>query len=104
MNDCLDFSDYQYEAYQFARYKSAHYPYLALGEECGEVQGLVAKSLRKHGNLSGVNKYELEKELGDVLWNIAAIATEFSLDLEEIAEKNLKKLQARKAAGTIVER
>ena len=99
-----EFSEYQQRAYGYARYKSAHYPYIALGEECGEVQGLVAKSLRKHGNLSGVPKDLMAKELGDVLWNVAAIATEMSLDLSHIAEDNIKKLENRLIEGTIVER
>ena len=99
-----EFREYQQRAYGYARYRSSHYPYIALGEECGEVQGLVAKSLRKHGNLSGVPKDLMAKELGDVLWNVAAIATEMSLDLSHIAEDNIKKLENRLVEGTIVER
>ncbi len=100
----LSFNEYQLEAYQFARYKSKHYPYIALGEECGEVQALAAKSLRKYGDLSGVDRFKLAQELGDVLWNIAAIASEKGLDLADIAEDNIDKLDVRRTEVTLVER
>lgn len=40
-------------------------------------------------------------ELGDVLWYTAALATEFGLDLREIAEANLAKLEDRQRRGVI---
>ena len=98
------YNEYQKEAFEFARYRTVFYPFMALGEECGEAQALIAKSMRKHGNLSGVDKYKFAKELGDVLWNVAACATEMGLSLADIAEDNLDKLKERRANGTIVER
>jgi len=42
----------------------------------------------------------MSAELGDVLWYTAAVATAFGLDLEEIAQKNLKLTQDRHAVGS----
>jgi NTP pyrophosphatase (non-canonical NTP hydrolase) len=44
---------------------------------------------------------ELEKELGDVLWYIANLAVELDLDLENIAQKNIKKLADRQERGVL---
>jgi NTP pyrophosphatase (non-canonical NTP hydrolase) len=41
----------------------------------------------------------LEKELGDVLWYIAAIATEYGLNMDDIAHLNIEKLRKRYPEG-----
>lgn len=43
----------------------------------------------------------LKKELGDVLWHIAALADSFGLTLEDVARVNLEKLAKRRTEGTI---
>ena len=43
----------------------------------------------------------LRGELGDVLWYIAQLATEFDLKLEDVATGNIEKLQSRMARGVI---
>ena len=43
----------------------------------------------------------LKKELGDVLWYVAAGAAELGFTLEEIAQANLDKLAGRKTRGTL---
>jgi NTP pyrophosphatase (non-canonical NTP hydrolase) len=59
------------------------------------------------GTLSGdPGDYEklrlrLDKELGDVEWYVARIAREFGMELEAVAERNLKKLRSRKERGKI---
>ena len=87
---------------------------LGLTGEAGEVADKIKKlyrdtpekleKLRHHKVLSDdtpliVNN--LAKELGDVLWYIAAIAEELSLDLATIMEMNYDKLQKRVKTGTI---
>lgn len=43
----------------------------------------------------------VEKELGDVLWHLAALADTFGLTLENVAKTNIKKLEKRQIEGTI---
>lgn len=81
------------------------YPALALSEETGEVLGKIAKYVRKKDfsyDTYSALKEQVKLELGDVLWQMAALATEFELDLDDIAEANLTKLEDRKARDVIV--
>jgi hypothetical protein len=76
--------DYQAAAFTTAIYPDAGkgtslYPYLALCEEAGEVAGLFAKRIRDGERPDFRDK--LRKELGDVLWQCAAIATEEDREL-----------------------
>ena len=41
----------------------------------------------------------MAKELGDVLWYVAQLASELGLDLDEIAQANLDKLLSRQQRG-----
>lgn len=70
---------------------------IGLAEEAGEVA-----SILKHGYWAGekIGKERVAEELGDELWYLAALATTFGLDLSEIAEKNLAKLQRRHPDGS----
>ena len=43
----------------------------------------------------------LSKELGDVLWYLAQLATELDLDLDEVAQANLEKLLSRQRRGVL---
>jgi NTP pyrophosphatase (non-canonical NTP hydrolase) len=43
----------------------------------------------------------MAKELGDVLWYVAQIASELGLELEEIAQANLEKLLSRQRRGVL---
>ena len=46
-------------------------------------------------------KVELSKEIGDVLWYLAALSQELGLELQDIAEQNIIKLQSRKDRGLL---
>lgn len=65
---------------------------IGLAEEAGEVA-----SILKHGYWAGeeISRERIAEELGDELWYLAALATTFGLDLSEIAERNLEKLNKR---------
>lgn len=80
------------------------YPLLALGEEVGEVQGKIAKFIRKSKTESDTEKLsnDVALELGDVLWQLSEVATQFGFPLEEIAQMNLDKLAGRKERGTLI--
>jgi len=95
----MNFNQYQQEAYSFAIYKNDLYPVLALAEEAGEVCSLFAKQARKDYN--EINKDDLKKELGDVLWQLSAIAYDNNIKLDDIAEYNIQKLSSRKERGKI---
>lgn len=67
-----------------------------LAGEVGEVCELLGKHIG-HGHDLDVE--ELEKELGDVLWYVAALATLYDLHLEDIAVGNIAKLKKRYPHG-----
>ncbi|KKS53989.1 MAG: putative pyrophosphatase [Candidatus Magasanikbacteria bacterium GW2011_GWA2_42_32] len=78
------------------------YPTLGLAGETGEVAEKVKKILRdKNGVVDEQTKESLKKELGDVLWYLSQLATEFDLSLDDIADTNLKKLLSRLERGKI---
>jgi len=70
---------------------------LGLSDESGEVLGKFKKLLRdKRGILTDVDKAEIIKELGDVLWYISTVSHLLGSSLEEVARKNNEKLLSRK--------
>jgi NTP pyrophosphatase (non-canonical NTP hydrolase) len=79
------------------------YPALKLSGEAGEVSEKVGKRLRDFdGDLTDPEWQDaLAKELGDVLWYIAALARDIGWTLEEVAEANLSKLASRMERGVI---
>jgi NTP pyrophosphatase (non-canonical NTP hydrolase) len=94
-------SDYQERSRATAVYPHAGsnllYPTLGLCGESGEVAEKIKKMVRDDGGvLSGERREALSKEIGDVLWYLAQLATEARLDLDEIAEANLAKLLSRR--------
>ena len=73
-----------------------------MAEEAGEVAGKYAKALRDcSGEINKERKEAIVKELGDVLWFVAELATCLEVDLDLVAEMNLQKLASRKARGKI---
>lgn len=82
--------------------KNYVYPTLGLVGEAGEVAEKVKKIFRdNNGELDAERKTVLEKELGDVLWYLAQLATELGLSLDDIAKNNIAKLQSRKERGML---
>jgi NTP pyrophosphatase (non-canonical NTP hydrolase) len=73
---------------------------LGLGGESGEVIDMIKKHLF-HGH--DLDQDKISKELGDVFWYIAAMAAVCGLTLEDIAKKNVAKLEARYPGGFSVE-
>ncbi|MCQ2299945.1 MAG: hypothetical protein MJZ81_07480 [Bacteroidales bacterium] len=113
----LTANEYQAKAHQFAKYGgNVSYPFCGLAEEAGEALGKFAKFIRKHEGMDPVTaagwetmqddvaefKIDLKKELGDVLWMVAEIATTFDLELEQIMAGNLLKLDDRARRNVII--
>ena len=96
----MTLSDYQQNSKKTAIYPNVGsnfvYPTLGLAGEAGEVADKIKKILRdKDGQISDADRQEIGKELGDVLWYIAQMATELNLSLDEVAQNNLTKLLSR---------
>jgi len=97
----MNFADYQKKSRETAFYPNVNrnfiYPVLGLAGESGEVVEKIKKVLRdKEGRVDEETKQEIVKEMGDVLWYLANLAAELGVSLEEVAQKNLEKLQSRK--------
>jgi len=69
---------------------------LGLAGEAGEVADDIKKSIfHRHG----LNKEVLKKELGDVMWYMAALCTKLEINLSDVMEDNIKKLNDRYPDG-----
>jgi NTP pyrophosphatase (non-canonical NTP hydrolase) len=101
----VEFSRYQKLSRRTAEYPREAwlaYPALGLAGEAGEVAEHAKKAIRDDaGTVSAERRVALGKELGDVLWYVAQLASELELDLDEIAEENLHKLQSRQRRGVL---
>jgi len=82
------------------------YPVLGLCGEAGEVSEKIKKlwrddSITEGNKIPSEKKLEIVKELGDVLWYVASIASEIGYSLESVASANIEKLLSRKQRGTL---
>jgi NTP pyrophosphatase (non-canonical NTP hydrolase) len=94
-----DLNEYQREALSF-RLPTADPSYAreGLAGEVGELLGYFAKC-RRDGVPYAVS--HIKKELGDILWFVAAVAEDNCLSLASVAEGNIEKLSGRKDRGTL---
>jgi NTP pyrophosphatase (non-canonical NTP hydrolase) len=102
----MDFNEYQAAARETAQYPNMganiYYPMLGLAGETGEVAEKIKKLMRDHdGVMTPERRDALKKELGDVLWYVAALCSELELRMADVAEHNIAKLRDRKARGAI---
>jgi len=74
---------------------------LGLAGEAGEVADYVKKVV---GHNHPLDKETIIKELGDVLWYVAEICSTISVDMSDVAQKNIDKLRARYPEGFSTER
>lgn len=101
----FSFNEYQTVAAGTAIYPGKHtqsqesivYTALGLVGESGEVAEKVKKWIRD----GKWNREDVIKEVGDVLWYIAALSAELGYTLEHVALMNLDKLRDRKENGKI---
>ena len=102
----MNFKTYQKKARLTAQYPNLGsnniYPTLGLVGEAGEVAEKVKKVIRdKNGEFDEESKKGIKKELGDVLWYLSNLCTEFNFCLDDVALLNLEKLKQRSAKGKI---
>jgi NTP pyrophosphatase (non-canonical NTP hydrolase) len=101
----VELSEYQRLSRRTAEYPRAawlSYPALGLAGEAGEVAEHAKKAIRDDaGQVSDERRARMSKELGDVLWYVAQLASELELDLGEIAQANLHKLLSRQRRGVL---
>lgn len=95
----MTLNEYQELAFNTAMESAKNPAYMIsnLTSEAGEVAGKYAKWIRD-GVLDEVG---MQKEVGDVLWQIAGLSTVMGWSLADIASQNLKKLAERQANNTL---
>ena len=85
------------------------YMFLNLVGEVGEFASKIAKAIRKEENcidyndlgVTVTNNEELQKEAGDILWQLSGLCTVMGWNLEDIAQQNLDKLASRQQRNVI---
>jgi NTP pyrophosphatase (non-canonical NTP hydrolase) len=102
----MNFEEYQTKSRKTAMYPNLGdnyiYPVIGLAGESGEVSEKIKKVIRdKDGVIDDEVRIAIEKELGDVLWYVAQLASELGLSLDAVAEKNIAKLASRLERGVI---
>jgi NTP pyrophosphatase (non-canonical NTP hydrolase) len=101
----MELSEYQRLSRRTAGYPREAwltYPALGLAGEAGEVAEHAKRVIRDDGaRLTEERREAMCKELGDVLWYAAQLASELELDLDEVAASNLEKLFSRQQRGVL---
>jgi NTP pyrophosphatase (non-canonical NTP hydrolase) len=101
----MDLAEYQKLSRRTAEYPREAwlaYPALGLSGEAGEVAEHAKKAIRDDGGqVTDERRAAMAKELGDVLWYVAQLASELELNLDEIAQANLDKLLSRQQRGVL---
>lgn len=97
----MEFKKYQELAKTTAIYPESakiFYPCLGLAGEVGEICEKIKKHVRDGRDL---DKEDLTKELGDVLWYLSALSGDLEINLEDVAVKNYEKLKSRMERNVI---
>ena len=107
----MNLNDYQKQAMTTCMPSSGNFSYMFLNlvGEVGEFASKIAKALRKseaailHNGLVQLseNNEELQKEAGDILWQLSGLCTVMGWNLEDIARQNLEKLASRQRRNVI---
>jgi NTP pyrophosphatase (non-canonical NTP hydrolase) len=95
----MDFSAYQQAASETSQLRlggpqGVIAPMLGLAGETGSILSVYKKYLRDGIDLAASREF-LREELGDLLWYAAAVATACGLDLEDVAQANLRRTRDR---------
>jgi len=107
----MTLEEYQKQAMTTCMASSENFSYMFLNlvGEVGEFASKVAKAIRKEENcieyndlgVTVTNNEELQKEAGDILWQLSGLCTVMGWNLEDIAQQNLDKLASRQQRNVI---
>ncbi|MEU2614719.1 nucleoside triphosphate pyrophosphohydrolase family protein [Micromonospora sp. NPDC007271] len=102
----MDLDEYQHGALRTAapRDKRNELLHLVLGlvGESGEIAEKFKKWVRDlDSDESRIDRADIARELGDVLWYVAVLADYLDLSLDDIATANLAKLASRQGRGVL---
>ena len=79
-----------------------NYPIHGLTSEAGEIASKYKKIIRdKKGKITEEDRTEMLREVGDVLWYLAAICTDLDMPLHQAALMNIQKLGSRLSRNVI---
>lgn len=95
----MKFSEFEVAALTTALYDDKYrimYPALGLAGETGEVLEKIKKMYRDDGGVLTDDKRDaVRKEIGDVLWYVAALCRDLDITMTDVAESVLLKLKSR---------
>ncbi|NCU30555.1 hypothetical protein EOL73_04470 [Candidatus Saccharibacteria bacterium] len=103
----MNFNDYQKQAKTTLTVNkdlTTQIIYLALGlvGESGEIAEKIKKIIRNEdGDFEKLDREDIKRELGDVLWYLAMLADTLELKFDDVAAANLSKLADRKQRGVV---
>ena len=107
----MTLEEYQKQAMTTCMASSENFSYMFLNlvGEVGEFASKIAKAIRKEENcidyndlgVTVTNNEELQKEAGDILWQLSGLCTVMGWNLEDIAQQNLDKLASRQQRNVI---
>lgn len=73
-----------------------------LADEAGEVLSIFKKWVRDdNADFAKLDKQNITKELGDILWYIAVVAHDLDISFDDIATTNIEKLRSRQERGVL---
>lgn len=96
----MELDEYQEQARETFIVDEDRLAYLGLGlnGEAGEVAEKLKKVIRGDHDTP---RQALQRELGDVLWYTAVLASELDISLSDVADENLAKLDSREHRGEL---
>lgn len=97
----MTLNEYQIQAAATAVYQEKFYPVASLMVESAELADLFVKPWLR-GDCIKIDRDKVTSEAGDVLWNLAQVLSDCGITLEQVAAKNLAKLQDRQDRGVLM--
>lgn len=101
----MTFDEYQKIARSTAVYDNdlgIIYTALGLAGEAGEVVEHIKKMVRDSNRIPTPERRDaIRKELGDVLWYVANMASDLEISLDDVVQTNIAKITDRKTRGVV---